>query len=477
MPLLPVAAGIVLVLVLVLVVRLDAFLALLLAAVAVGGLAGMAPLAVLDSVLRGIGATLGNVVLVLVFGAMLGRLLEESGAAATLGTRLTRAFGPGRAPLAMAATGLLVGLPMLYNAGFLVLVPLVYALGAASGLPLLYLGVPLAAALSVAHGFLPPHPAPTFVAFAYGASVHSTLLVGLVAAVPAALVGGVLFGARLRHVHWARPIAPDAAPDASPEATPDATAAPSAPPGLAVSALTTLVPVLLMLLGAVVDVAAGTAALDPVRDGATFEGRLAAAVPEPGVRRLVVAGKLLGNANVALLVAVLVGLHTLGTRRGRSMEALMRSMGRAVGSIAMIVLVIAAGGALSQVLRDGGAADYVARQARGLRLDPLLLAFGVAAALRLAVGSATVAALTTAGIVAPLGASSGTPPELLVLATGAGSLMFSHFNDTGFWMFREYFQLTIRQTFATWSVMELLVALVGLTVALGLRALGSHPPG
>jgi H+/gluconate symporter-like permease len=154
------------------------------------------------------------------------------------------------------------------------------------------------------------------------------------------------------------------------------------------------------------------------------------------------------------------------------MDALMQAMARAVGSIAMIVLVIAAGGALSQVLRDAGVADYVATRARGLRLDPLLLAFGVAALLRLAVGSATVAALTTAGIVAPLGAASGVRPELLVLATGAGSLMFSHFNDTGFWMFKEYFQLTIRQTFATWSVLETLVALVGLAMALVLRAAG-----
>jgi H+/gluconate symporter-like permease len=191
---------------------------------------------------------------------------------------------------------------------------------------------------------------------------------------------------------------------------------------------------------------------------------------------VVSAAKFVGNANVALAAGVFVALYTLGVRRGRRMDELMAAMGRATAGIATIVLVIAAGGAFSQVLRDAGVADYVTRRAAGLRADPLLVAFGVASLLRLAVGSATVAALTTAGIVAPLAAAAhgagAARPELLVLATGAGSLMFSHFNDTGFWMFKEYFGLTVRQTFATWSVMEVLVALVGLAAALVLRALG-----
>ena len=152
------------------------------------------------------------------------------------------------------------------------------------------------------------------------------------------------------------------------------------------------------------------------------------------------------------------------------MDDLMKGMGRAVGSIAMIVLIIAAGGAFSQVLRDGGVADYIRDRALGLRFDPLLLSFGIAAALRLAVGSATVASMTTAGVVAPLALAGGVSPELMVLATGAGSLMFSHFNDTGFWMFKEYFNLSVKETFATWSVMEVVVALVGLAAALALRA-------
>ena len=184
-----------------------------------------------------------------------------------------------------------------------------------------------------------------------------------------------------------------------------------------------------------------------------------------------IATKFLGNANIALLVAVFAALYTLGRRRGRSMPALMETMRSGLAGISMILFVIAAGGAFSQVLRDAGVGDYVAHRAAGLQLNPLLLAFGIASLLRLAVGSATVAGMTTAGLVAPMVATSGVSPELMVLATGAGSLMFSHFNDTGFWMFKEYFNLTIPETLATWSVMEMTVSLVGMGMVLAMYAL------
>ena len=456
MPLLWVTVGIALMLVLLLVVRLDAFFALLLTSFAVGLLNGMDLLGILQSVLRGVGATMGSVALILVFGAMLGKLIDESGAAHVMTERLTRLFGPRHVQLAMAAAGLLVGLPMLYNAGFLVLIPLVYAVAVGARLPLVYVGLPLASALSVTHGFLPPHPAPTFLAFAYGADVNRTLLVGLVAALPACLVGGVLFSRFVR----SRQLTPP------PGLHEPAGARRGALPGLGVSVLTTLVPVLLMLAGAAGDIAWGTAAIDPMRGDTDFRARLAEAVPDPGARALVAALKFLGNATVALMAAVFVALYTLGVRRGRTMDDLMKSLGRSVGSVATILLVIAAGGAFSQVLRDGGVADYIKELAGGLRWNPLLLAFGVASLLRLAVGSATVAGLTTAGVMAPTALASGVRPELMVLATGAGSLMFSHFNDTGFWMFKEYFNVSVKETFATWSVMEILVALVGLGAAL-----------
>ena len=467
MPLLWVTAGIALLLVLVLVVRLDAFFSLLLTAFAVGAATGMGPLAVLDAMLRGIGATMGSVVLVLVFGAMLGKLLDESGAAHVIVRRLTAAFGLRYVQFAMALAGLLVGLPMLYNAGFLVLIPLVYALSVATRLPLVYLGIPLASALSATHGYLPPHPAPTFVAFAYGASVGRTLVAGLAAAVPACLLGGVLFGRTLRTGAVARAEPPTALFTAR---VVDEASLPS----LGVAVGTALVPVVCMLTGAVVDVLAGTAGLDPAGNVAAFTAKLAAAVPDPTVRAVVVAAKFVGNANVALLAGVFAALYTLGLRRGRRMDDLMPALSNAIGGVASLVLVIAAGGAFAQVLRDGGVADYVAHRALALQWNPILLAFAVAAALRFAVGSATVAALTTAGIMAPVAHAAalhagGVRPELLVIATGAGSLMFSHVNDTGFWMFKQYFNLSVRQTFATWSVMEAIIALTGLGAALVLQ--------
>lgn len=474
MPLLSVALAVALMLVLVAWVKLDAFLALLLTAFAVGLVNGLGALGTLRSILAGLGATLGGVTLVLVFGAMLGALVDSSGAARVITQRLVARFGPRRVQLAMVLTGFLVGLPMLYNAGFLLLIPLVYTVAAQTGLSVVWVGVPLAAALSVTHGFLPPHPAPTFVAFAYGADVNRTLAAGLVAAVPACLLGGVAF-ARL----VPRSIADRARPrvEAVGGAEPSGAtqgAAPVPAPSFLASVTTLLVPVLLMLVGSVVDVLAGTAGIDAMRadaGGAAARAQLAAQVPDARMQAVVLAAKFLGNANVALGIALLVALWTLGRGRGRPMEALMRDLNRATGGIAMILLVIAAGGALSQVLRDGGVAQWISERATGLRWNPLVVAFGIASLLRLAVGSATVAGMTTAGLLAPTVAASGVRPELMVLATGAGSLMFSHFNDTGFWMFKEYFGLGLRDTFATWSVMEVIVALAGLGAALVMQAL------
>jgi gluconate transporter len=317
--------------------------------------------------------------------------------------------------------------------------------------------------LSVTHGFLPPHPAPTFMTFVYGANINRTLALGLIVAVPACLAAGI----GLSRVVARFPVG--AARGAA--ALRDAVSVEARElPGFSISVITMLTPVLLMLAGALVDAATGTTGIDPFRSGFDFHAGLAIAVPDPSLRAFVVAMKFLGNANIALLVSVFVALYTLGLRRGRSMPALMDSMRGAVAGIATILLIIAAGGAFSQVLRDAGVGDYVARGAAGLRLNPLLLAFGIAALMRLAVGSATVAGMTAAGLVAPMVHASRVSPELMVLATGAGSLMFSHFNDTGFWMFKEYFNLTVPQTLATWSAMEIVVGTVGMAMVLVLSA-------
>jgi gluconate transporter len=389
-----------------------------------------------------------------VFGAMLGRLLDESGAAQAIATRFIDITGRKHIQFAMATTGLLVGIAMHYNAGFLVLIPLVYTVALTTGLPLVYVGLPLASALSVTHGFTPPHPAPTFLTLLYHADVNQTLLVGLIAAIPAALLGGIVFSRVLRIRNLTPPEGLVRAAPLEREAL----------PGFGVSLVTALVPVILMLTNAIVDISLGTASIDPAKP--EYDAQLAAAVSQPALRMLVTGLKFFGNPNIALMLAVLVAVYVLGIRRGRSMDSLMRSVQGGVASIAGILLIIAAGGAFSQVLRDGGVSDYITRQAAQIHVNPLILAFGVAALLRASIGSATVAGMTAAGVLAPTVAGTTVHPELMVLATGAGSLMFSHFNDSGFWMFKEYFNATIRETLLTWSVMELIVGVTGLAVAL-----------
>ncbi|GAA4451310.1 gluconate:H+ symporter [Nibrella saemangeumensis] len=435
--LLIVVAGIFLLLGLMIWLRLNAFIALIITSLLVGIAEGMTPEAALKSVQNGVGSTLGSIALILAFGAMLGKLVEESGAAQRITYWLIKLFGPGRLQGALLLTGFVVGLPMIYNAGFLVLIPLVYSLTAATGLPLLYIGIPMSASLSVAHGLLPPHPAPTSVAALYKADVNLTLLYGLAVAIPAIALAGLWFARWFKgsnaqipaHLFTYRP---------KPE---------HELPGIGVSLITTLLPVVLMIVSALLSV--------------FF------APESPFVK----AAHFLGDPTIALGLAVLLSCWLLGVRRGKTMGQLMELAGTGVSSIAMVLMIIGGGGAFKQVLLDSGVGETIAQLSGRLALSPLVLAWTVAALLRLALGSATVAAITSAGIVLPIvgmHAGGAVPPELLVLASGAGSLMFSHVNDIGFWMFKEYFNLSLRQTFLSWTVMETIVAVVGLAGCWGL---------
>jgi gluconate transporter len=428
MPLLVLAASILLLLWLTIRLKMNAFIALLIASFAAGILNGLPPDAAMKSILKGLGDTLGSLVIILMFGAMLGKQIEESGAAHTISHALTRMLGKRRVQLSVLVTGFLVGLPMMYSASFMVLIPLVYTLSTTTGLPLMYLGIPLSAALSVTHGFLPPHPAPAAVAIMFKADVNRTLLYGLVLAIPATILAGPVLALFFRKFRNQPP----------PDLYRPREFRPEELPGLGVSLGTTLLPVLLMLAGAVITLTMKTG------------GRLASAA------------QFLSDPNVALFLAVLVGFYTLGVRQGRNMETLMKDAAAAVGGAALIMLVIAGGGAFKQVLLDGGTGEAIKAFTARLRLSPILLAWGTAALLRGAIGSATVAAITAAGIVLPMVPSSGVAPELLVLAVGAGSVMFSHFSDGGFWMFKEYYNVSIKQTLQMWTVMETVIGLAGL---------------
>jgi H+/gluconate symporter-like permease len=467
MPLLIVGIGILILLVLVSYFKLNAFLALLITSFVVGLVSGMNLMDILNSILKGIGDTLGKIVLILIFGVMLGKMLEESGAAHTITYRLTEIMGLKRIQYALLLTGFLVGLPMMYNASFLVLIPLIYTFASTTRLPLIWLALPMCSSLSVAHCFLPPHPAPTYVSLIFNADPNKVLLYGLIPMIPACLLGGIVLSKFFKNLD----VKPPAGLFQERQFSKDQL------PGLGISILCAVIPIILMLSGALVDLLFGIPPLNADLKKQGFENitsfyhyllmnkGLPVNVSAIGSHLLSFI-KFFSDANMALFLAVLFGLYALGIRRGRSMNDLMKTFGQAVAAISMILLLIGGGGAFSQVLNDGHLTDYIRTFASSFQMSPLLMAFVVAAILRLAIGSATVATLTAAPIMLPVAQQSGISPELMVLATGAGSVMFSHFNDTGFWMFKEYFNLSIKQTFMTWTVMECTIGIVGITTVL-----------
>lgn len=439
MPLIIIALGVLFLLILMSVFKLNAFFSLLITAFVVGLLNHMGANEIIASISFGIGETMGSLILILTFGAMLGKLIEESGAALAITYRLNRIFGEKYIQVAIMITGFLVGLPMIYNASFLVLIPLIYTFASTSKKSLLFLGIPLSASLSVAHAYLPPHPAPTAVSIIYGADVNLSLLYGLIPCIPAIILAGPVLSFFFRKTYIVPPANLYTPREYKIEEL----------PSLGISLFTTLIPVILMLIGAVFSLSVG----------------------ENGNKTILSVAQFISNPNFALFVAVIIGIYTLGIRRGKQMKDIMKSLEKSAGSIAMVILIIAGGGALKQVLLDSGIADYIKEMVMGFDFNPIIMAWVIAALLRLAVGSATVATITAAGIMLPVVAATHVSPELMVLATGSGSLMFSHFNDIGFWMFKEYYNVSIKQTFQIWTVMESIVAIVGLITVLILHAL------
>jgi len=467
MPLLIVGIGILILLLLISKFKINAFLALLITSFAVGLLSSMNPLDILDSVLKGVGDTMGKIVLILAFGAMLGKILEESGAAHTITFRMIDFMGLKNIQYALLITGFLVGLPMMYNASFLVLIPLIFTFASTTKLPTIWLALPLCSALSVAHCFLPPHPAPTYVSFIYEADVNKVLMYGLIPMVPACLIGGIWLSRFTKNIKVNPPT--DLFQEHKFEK--------SELPGLGISVLCAITPIILMLLGALTDLIFGPA---PAKAELTkmgiesITGFYRHIFADKGfgeqstniISVILTFFKFMSDANIALFMAVVVAIFSLGLRKGRKMEDVMNSSAKSIGAISMIVLIIAGGGAFSQVLKDSHVIEYIRSISDSLQMNPLFMAFLIASIFRLATGSATVSTLTTAPIMLPLAQQAGTSPELMVLATGAGSVMWSHFNDSGFWMFKEYFGLSIKQTFQSWTLMESTVGVVGIVTVM-----------
>jgi Gnt-I system high-affinity gluconate transporter len=428
MPLLIVSLGILFLFFLIVICRLNAFIAFIIVAIGIGIGQGMPLGALVSSVEKGIGNTLGFLVMILGLGAMLGKLVAESGAAQQITNGLIRIFGVKNTKAAVMLTGFIVGVTMFYSVGFVILVPLVFTVASATGLSLIGVGLPMLAALSVTHGFLPPHPAPSALSVMFDADIGKTLLYGIILAIPAILISGPLLTRFLPKVE-AKPLK---------EFMASKTFNASELPSLTNSLLTALLPVL--LIGFATIISSFLNVKSTLYDLVNF----------------------VGNPVIALLLTLLIGTYTLGVARGKSMDDIMKIYATAASGITMVLLIISGAGALKQILIDSGVSQYIGGLLQITSLSPLLIGWIIATLIRFSVGSATVAGLTTAGIVLPLVQTTDVSPELMVLAIGSGSLMLSHVNDSGFWLFKEYFNLSVKETLSTWTVMETSIGISGL---------------
>ena len=416
--------------------KVSPFLSLLLVAIATGLLLGMPAAGVLKSIEKGVGSTLSGLALILCLGAILGKILEASGAAEKITITLINGFGLKKIQWAVMLTGFLIGIPLYYNAGFVILVPLVFMLVKKTGLPLLYVAIPMAAALSTTHCFLPPHPGPVVLVNAFGADMGKVLVYGIIIAIPAVIVAGPLLGRFLKNIQSA------AAPVvSSPEKI--QVQLPKALPSFMIA----LLPVLLITLSVVYNAFLDQA--HPLRQFFSF----------------------VGEPVIALFVSVILAIYYFGIRAGIQMDNIMKWVSDAIAGIAMILLIITAGGVFKQVLQDSGTGTYIASFSSKWQMPPLIFGWVITALLRVMIGSATVAGITAAGIVSPLVAAGTVSPELMVLAVGSGSVFGSHINDSGFWMYKEFFRLTLKQTFLSWTVMETLISIIGLAGVLALNAI------
>jgi Gnt-I system high-affinity gluconate transporter len=406
--------------------RINPFIAFLIVSIFCGIMLGIPLKSVTASVQKGMGDILGSLVSIIVFGAMLGKLVAESGAAQKIASVMMGLFGTKYIQWGLVLTGFIVGIPLFYNVGFVLMVPLIFSVVYKYKLPAVYIGLPMLAALSVTHGFLPPHPSPAALVLQFNANMGLTLLYGIILAVPAIVLAGPVYSGTLKNMASV-PLKAFTSEDL-PE---------NKLPGAANSLLSALLPVILL---------GGAAIYGLSKPDENFKSILSF-VSEP---------------TIVMLITLIVTTYTLGLRMGKSMKDIMAIYVSAVKDIAMILLIIAGSGALKQVLADSGVSTQIANALNDLDFEPLVLGWLIAALIRVSVGSATVAGLTAAGIIAPVMLQAHTNPNLMVLSIGAGSLMFSHVNDPGFWMFKEYFNLTMKQTILSWSIMETIVAVVGL---------------
>lgn len=437
MPFVVVGISVVILILLMTRLKLNGFIALLMVAIGVALVEGIPVADIPDLIATGVGDQVGDTLLVIGLGAMIGRVMGDAGAAQRIATKMIDTFGARGVQFAMVVTAMLIGVTMFYEVAFVIIVPVAFTLVRATKSNLLWVGLPMSISLSTMHSFLPPHPGPVAVAGIYDASIGLTLAYGLLFAVP--------FGALVALV-WPRlPFVRRMDPQIPQGLVSDKLFTDEEMPGMAASVSVALLPVVMIAGAAIYDLA--------VDDSAILDWVL-----------------FLGSPVVALLVTLLLATYVFGPRIGRSLQQVSDSAVSSAKPMAIILMVIGAGGAFKSVLVEAGIADYIADVTSGWDLSPIILAWLIAVILRIALGSATVAVVTAAGIAAPLVAGSGIAPELMVLATSCGSIAFSHVNDPGFWLFKEYFGLTVTQALKVRTTYTTTLAILGLGGVLALNA-------
>ncbi|MFS0559876.1 gluconate:H+ symporter [Terribacillus sp. 179-K 1B1 HS] len=402
-----------------------AFISLTVASLFLAITAGLSFDEIVGAYETGVGGVLGHLVGILALGTILGKMMADSGAGNQVADFFVEKFGPKRLPWAMFISGFIIGIPVFFEVGILIVLPLVISIYKTTKQNILLIALPVIAGLSIVHGLVPPHPGALAAISIFGADLGMVLLYSLIIAIPAGILGGPVFA---KWVH--KRVVPQGEPNLIKISEPESK------PGTGVSFFVILLPVLLMILSAI----------GPY-------------LPLPSLAEKLLV--FIGSPLVALLIAVFAAYYFLGFREGMNRDRLKKMTEECILPVGSIILIIGAGGGFKQVLIDSGVGDTIAQMSEHLSLSPIVLAFLVAGLIRIATGSATVALTTAAGIVSPIIEHvSGVNLELLVIATGAGSLMFSHVNDAGFWMVKEYLGLSVKETFRTWTVLETILSFV-----------------
>ncbi|UDM32100.1 gluconate:H+ symporter [Lentilactobacillus laojiaonis] len=434
MPLLIVALGVVLLIFLITKLKLNTFVSLIITAFAVALVLGI-PLDKVPTVITdGLGSQLGSLVIVFGMGSMIGKLLSESGGGHRIANTLIEKFGRKHIQLAVILASFIIGLALFFEVGLVVLLPIIFIIAKELEVPLMELAIPMAATLNVMHGFIPPHPAPTAISEIFKANIGQVIIYGLIVAIPTVIISGPLYNRFLRKVMPGVYRVQDEIPALGEVKEFDLKDTPK----FGISVVTAMMPVILIGLATIIEFM----------------------IPKGTMAYKIVA--FIGNENVAMLISLIFAIFTMGVGQHISMKKISSIMETAIVQIAGMLFIIGGGGAFKQVLVSGGISDYISNIFTNIHMSPLLAAWIITAILRVSLGSSTVAALTGAGLVTPLIAQTGANPALMVLAVGAGSVFGGHVNDAGFWMVKEYFGLSLKETFAAWSPLTCLIGVSGL---------------